>query len=384
MDFDLTEEQRLLQESVARLLTDKYGFEQRKAHMGTPEGWSREIWSQHAELGLLGLPFAEDEGGFGGGPVETMLVAEQMGRAITLEPWIPTVVIGGSFLRNGASAALRGELVPQLAAGELLLAFAHTERQSRYDLHDVATTAKRDGGSGWVLNGRKGMVWHGDSADRLVVTARTAGDRRDRRGIGVFLVDAKAPGVNRRGFRTVDGQRAAEVELSDVRVDSAAVLGSPEDGLPLVEQVVDEAIAALAAEAVGCMEAAHTMTVDYLKTRQQFGRPIGSFQALQHRAADMLVALEQARSMAYFAAMQVAERDPAARRKAMAAVKVQIGRSARLVGQQSIQLHGGIAMTMEYAVGHLFKRLTVNDATFGDADHHLRVLADMGGLVTAA
>jgi alkylation response protein AidB-like acyl-CoA dehydrogenase len=190
--------------------------------------------------------------------------------------------------------------------------------------------------------------------------------------------------VNRRGFRTVDGQRAAEVELSGVRVDAAAVLGSPEDGLPLVEQVVDEAIAALAAEAVGCMEAAHAMTVDYMKTRQQFGRPIGSFQALQHRAADMLVAVEQARSMSYFAAMSAAERDPVARRKAMASVKVQIGRSARLVGQQSIQLHGGIAMTMEYAAGHYFKRLTVNDATFGDADHHIRVLADMGGLVTAA
>jgi pimeloyl-CoA dehydrogenase small subunit len=383
MDFDLTEEQRLLQESVARLLADKYGFEQRKAYMGTPEGWSREIWSQYAELGLLGLPFAEDEGGFGGGAVETLLVAEQMGRAIALEPWLTTVVIGGSFLRNGASAALRGELVPKLAGGELLLAFAHTERQSRYDLHDVATTAKRDG-SGWVINGRKGMVWHGDSADRLVVTARTGGGRRDRQGIGVFLVDAKDPGVNRRGFRTVDGQRAAEIEFSDVRVDGAAVLGSPEGGLPLVEQVVDEAIAALAAEAVGCMEAAHTMTVDYLKTRQQFGRPIGSFQALQHRSADMLVALEQARSMSYFAAMQVEERDPAARRKAMASVKVQIGRSARFVGQQSIQLHGGIAMTMEYAVGHYFKRLTVNDATFGDADHHIRLLAEAGGLVTAA
>jgi pimeloyl-CoA dehydrogenase small subunit len=382
MDFDLSEEQRLLQDSLARLLADRYGFEQRKEYMKSPEGWSREMWSSYAELGLLGLPFSEEEGGFGGGPVETMLVAEQMGRAITLEPWLPTMVLGGGFLRHGGNGALRSELAPKLVAGELLIAFAHTERQSRYDLHDVAATARRDGSS-WVLDGRKGMVLHGDSADSLVVTARTGGERRDRRGVGVFVVDAKAKGVNRRGYRTVDGQRAAEVELSGVRVEGDAVLGDPADGLPLVERVVDEAIAALAAEAVGAMDVVHNMTVDYMKTRQQFGRPIGSFQALQHRAADMLVQLEQARSMAYYAAMSVEEPDAAERRKAMAAVKVQIGRSARYVGQQAIQLHGGIAMTMEYAAGHYFKRLTVNDATFGDADHHVRTLAGTEGTLAA-
>jgi alkylation response protein AidB-like acyl-CoA dehydrogenase len=226
------------------------------------------------------------------------------------------------------------------------------------------------------------MVIHGDSATKLIVTARVAGGTRDHKGIGVFLVDAGAAGVSRRGYRTVDGQRAAEVELENVRAE--AVLGNPEDGLPLVDQVVDEAIAALAAEAVGAMQVAHDMTIDYMKTRKQFDRPIGSFQALQHRAADMLVQLEQARSMSYYAAMSAAERDPVERRKAMASVKVQIGRSARFVGQQSIQLHGGIAMTMEYACGHYFKRLTVNDATFGDADHWLRFLTQQGGLVAAA
>jgi pimeloyl-CoA dehydrogenase small subunit len=381
MDFDLTEEQRLLQDSVARLLGDKYGFEQRKAYIKSPDGWSRDIWGQFAELGLLGLPFGEDEGGFGGGPVETLLVAEQIGRFITLEPWMSTVVIGGGFLRHGAAQELRNELVPQIASGEMLLAFAQVERQSRYDLFDVATTAKRDG-DGWVINGRKGYVVHGDSADRLIVTARVAGGQRDLKGIGVFLVDAKGPGVERRGYRTVDGQRAAEVEFSNVR--ALAVLGNPEDGLPLVDQVVDESIAALAGEAVGAMQAVHDMTIDYMKTRQQFGRPIGSFQALQHRAADMLVALEQARSMSYFAAISSEERNPAERRKSMAAVKVQIGRSARFVGQQSIQLHGGIAMTIEYAAGHYFKRLTVNDAMFGDADHYVRYLSETGGLVAAA
>ena len=382
MDFDLTEEQRLLQESLARLLADRYGFEQRKEYMNSPAGWSREMWSSYAELGLLGLPFSEEEGGFGGGPVETMLVAEQMGRAIALEPWLPTMVLGGGFLKHGGNGGLRSALAPKLVAGELLMAFAHTERQSRYDLYDVASTARRDG-SAWVLDGRKGMVLHGDSADKLVVTARTDGARRDRRGIGVFVVDADASGVTRRGYRTVDGQRAAEVDLSDVRVDPESVLGDPADGLPLVDCVVDEAIAALAAEAVGAMEVVHHMTLDYMKTRQQFGRPIGSFQALQHRAADMQVQLEQARSMALYAAMSVEEPDAAERRRAMSAVKVQIGRSIRFVGQQSIQLHGGIAMTIEYAAGHYFKRLTVNDATFGDADHHVRLLAETDGAVAA-
>jgi len=381
MDFDLTEEQRLLQDSVSKLLADKYSFEQRKAYMKSADGWSREVWAQYAELGVLGLPFAEDEGGFGGSAVETLLVAEQLGRAITLEPWLSTVVIGGGFLRNGASAELRGEMVPKIAAGELLLAFAQAERQSRYDLYDVQTSAKKDGSS-YAISGRKGYVVHGDTADKLIVTARVAGGQRDLKGIGVFLVDARDPGVQRRGYRTVDGQRAAEVEFANARAE--AVLGNPENGLPLVDQVVDETIAALAGEAVGAMQVAHDMTIDYMKTRQQFGRPIGSFQALQHRAADMLVALEQARSMSYFAAMSVAERDPVERRKAMATVKVQIGRSARFVGQQSIQLHGGIAMTVEYACGHYFKRLTVNDSMFGDADHYVRYLADLGGLVQAA
>lgn len=381
MDFDLTEDQTLLQDSVRRTLADRYGFEQRKAAMASETGWSRDIWASFAELGLLGVPFAEADGGFGGGAEEVLIVAEQLGRAISLEPWITTVVTGGGFLKHGADAALRAELIPQIAGGDLLLAFAQVERQSRYDLFDVETRARRDG-SGWVIEGRKGMVLHGDTAGKFVVTARTAGARRDHGGIGVFLVDAKADGVHARGYRTVDGQRAAEVEFSGARAE--AVLGDPEGGLKLVDHVVDETIAALAAEAIGAMDVAHAMTLDYMKTRKQFDRPIGSFQALQHRAADMLVAIEQARSMAYFAALAVQEADPVERRKNMAAVKVRIGRAARLIGQESIQLHGGIAMTMEYAVGHYFKRLTVNDATFGDADHWIRVLADAGGLVIAA
>jgi pimeloyl-CoA dehydrogenase small subunit len=383
MDFDLSEEQRLLQESLSRLLKDRYGFERRKAYGQGPAGWSRELWAAYAELGLLGLPFDEPFGGFGGGPVEIMIVMEEFGRALALEPFFATVILGGGFLRHGATERQKTALLPKVAAGELTLAFAHTERQSRYDLADVATTARRDGG-GWVLDGAKSIVLHGDAADRLIVSARIGGGQRDRDGLGLFLIDAKAAGVTRRGYPTQDGLRAAEMTLANVRVGAEDVLGEPGAALPLIERVVDEAIAALCAEAVGAMSVLHELTVDYLKTRKQFGVTIGSFQVLQHRAADMLVALEQARSMALFATMMAAEPDARERRKAIAAAKVQIGRSARLVGQQAIQLHGGIGMTMEYKAGHYFKRLTMIDTLFGTADHHLAVLARSGGLIDAA
>lgn len=380
MDFDLSEDQRLLQDSLSKLLKDKYGFEQRKGHMTSETGWSRDVWAAYAELGLLGMPFAEEDGGLGYGAVETMIVMEQMGRSLTLEPFLSTVVMGGGFLRHGASAEQRAALVPQIAEGRLLLAFAHTEPQSRFDLNDVATTARKDGG-GWVIEGRKGVVIHGDTADQLIVTARVSGARRDRDGIGVFVVPADAQGVTRRGFRTSDGQRAADITLDAVKVGAEAEL---KGGLALAERVVDETIAALAAEAVGCMEAAKDLTVDYLKTRKQFGRPIGSFQSLQHRAAEMMVCLEQARSMAMLAAMMAGEPDGAERRRQMRAVKIEVGRNARFVGQQTVQMHGGIAMTMEYAGGHYLKRLTVIENMFGDMDHHLAALSEEGGVFLAA
>src|SRR3954447_25500983 len=252
MDFDLSEEQRLLKDSVERLVADRYDFESRKGYQAEPDGFSRELWVQYAELGLLGLPFSEEQGGFGGGAVETMIVMEALGRALALEPYLATVVLGVGFLRHGASAAQQAELIPQIAAGELTLAFAHTERQSRFDLFDIETRARRDG-SGFVLEGDKGVVLHGDSAEKLIVTARTAGGRRDRSGIGLFLVDAKSPGVSRRGYPTQDGLRAAENSLGSVRAGPDAVIGDPENGLPVIERVVDEAIAALCAEAIGCM-----------------------------------------------------------------------------------------------------------------------------------
>jgi pimeloyl-CoA dehydrogenase small subunit len=381
MDFDLSEEQRQLKDSVERLLADAYGdLNLRHGYTREPKGYSAALWQQYADLGILAAPFAEEHGGLGQGLTETMIVAEALGRALAVEPYHATIVLAGGALCHAGNAALLAEMVPVIAAGQLTVALAHQERQSRYDLADTATTARADGKGGYTLEGEKMVVLAGDSADSLIVSARASGARADRGGIGLFLVDAKANGVTRRGYPTQDGMRAADVTLAGVRVGPEAVVAGPETGLEVLERVVDEAIAALAAEAVGAMAGLTEITVEYLKTRKQFGVPIGSFQVLQHRAVDMLTAMEQARSMAYYATMMAAEPDARERRRAMSAAKVQIGRSGRLVGESAIQLHGGIGMTMEYKAGHYFKRLSMIDLAFGDADHHLRELARMGGL----
>jgi pimeloyl-CoA dehydrogenase small subunit len=379
MDFELTSEQQMLRDTVARLMKDRYGFEQRKGYQATPDGFSEALWREYAEMGLLGAPFSEEDGGFAGGPVETMIVMEEFGKALALEPYLETVVLAGALLKHAAPPEKRAELIGRIAAGDLRLSFAHSERQSGFDLNDVRLSATKDGAA-FVLDGEKGLVVNGDSADALIVSARVAGGRRDREGIGLFLIDGDARGVTRRGYPTQDGRRAAEIAFAKARVEPENVLGSPEDGLPVIERAADETIAALAAEAVGAMSEALAMTVEYLKTRKQFGVTIGSFQALQHRASDMVVALEQARSMMIFATMNAAEENAAERAKAMSAAKVQIGRSAKFIGQQAVQMHGGIAMTYEYKVGHLFKRLTMIDGTFGDADLHVRRLGDRGSL----
>jgi pimeloyl-CoA dehydrogenase small subunit len=372
MDFELSDEQKLLKDSVARLLGDHYGFEARKRY--AQEGFSRAMWAQYAELGLLALPFDEKYGGIGGSAVDTMLVMEAFGRALVIEPYLATVVLSGSLLRLGGNGEQRDAYLPRIAAGELTMAFAHPEPQARYTLSDVKTTARKDGGS-YILDGAKTLVLHGDSANTFIVSARISGSQRDTSGLALFIVDADASGLIRRGYATNDGQRAAELTLANVRVPAGAVLGAPGNTYPLIEKVIDIAIAAQCAEAVGAMSIMHEMTVDYLKTRKQFGLPIGSFQVLQHRAAEMLIALEQARSMAMLAAITAEDEDAAARGRAISAAKVQICNSGRLIGQQATQLHGGIGMTMEYAVGHYFKRVTAIAATFGDAAHHLDVLA---------
>ncbi len=380
MDFDLSEEQRLLKESVDGLLTNSYDFEQRKKYMKEKGGWSKAVWGKLAEQGLLGLPFAEEDGGFGGGGVETGIVMEALGKALVLEPYLATVVIGGGFLRHGGSAEQKAAYVPGIVDGSKTFAFAQLEKNSRYDLHDVATTAKKKGGT-YVIDGEKFVVLNGENADTLIVTARTKGERRDKSGVGVFLVPANAKGVTKKSYPTQDGLHAADISFTGVEVGADAAIGDPENALPLIERVVDDARIALCAEAVGLMDELLKTTVEYIKTRKQFGVAIGTFQSLQHRASDMFVALEQARSMSMFATMAMDFDDPKERAKAIAAAKVQIGKSGKYVGQQSIQLHGGIGMTQEAKIGHYFKRLTMIENTFGDTEYQTRRVSEGGGLV---
>jgi pimeloyl-CoA dehydrogenase small subunit len=380
MDFDLSEEQRLLKESVDGLLTDTYDFESRKKYGAEKGGWSKSVWAKLAEQGLLGLPFSEGDGGFGAGAVETMIVMEALGKALVLEPYLPTVVLGGGFLRRGGSAEQKAAHIPGIIDGSKTFAFAQLEKNSRYDLNDVSTSAKKKG-EAYVIDGEKFVVLNGESADTLIVTARTKGGQRDRNGIGVFLVPGNAKGISKKGYPTQDGLHAADITFTGVEVGADAAIGDPENALPLIEQVVDDARIAICAEAVGAMDESLKSTVEYLKTRTQFGVPIGSFQVLQHRAADMFVAVEQARSMSMFATMAADFDDARERANAVAAAKVQIGRSGKFVGQQAIQLHGGIGMTMEAKIGHYFKRLTMIENTFGDADYHLRRVSESGGLV---
>jgi pimeloyl-CoA dehydrogenase small subunit len=376
----LSEEQRLLKESVDGLLGDSYDFEQRKKYMAEKGGWSKSVWGKLAEQGLLGLPFSEDDGGFGAGGVETMIVMEALGKALVLEPYLATVILAGGFLRRGGSAEQKAAYIPGIIDGSKTFAFAQLEKNSRYNLADVATSAKKKG-EGWVIDGEKFVVLNGEAADTLIVTARTKGGQRDAGGIRVFLVPANAKGVTKKAYPTQDGLHAADITFTGVEVGSDAAIGDPENALPLIERVVDEARTALCSEAVGLMDESLKATVEYLKTRKQFGVPIGSFQTLQHRAADMFVALEQARSMSMFATMACDFEDAKERATAVAAAKVQIGKSGKFVGQQSIQLHGGIGMTMEAQIGHYFKRLTMIENTFGDTEYHLRRVTANGGLV---
>nr|WP_294502131.1 acyl-CoA dehydrogenase family protein [uncultured Rhodopila sp.] len=377
MDFEPSDDQRLLVESVTRMLRDTYDFTRRKSYMALPEGYSPAVWSQFAELGLLGLPFAEEYGGFGGSAQEVMLVMQAFGRVLVLEPYFPTVVLGGAAVNLAGSAAQKQAILPAIAEGGLKLAFAHSERQARYDLTDVVTTAKR--GGGWVLDGSKTVVSHGEAADKIVVSARTGGERYDEDGITLFLVDAGASGVARRGYVSRDDTRAADISLSNVSVSDADVLGEVGGGLPIIRRVIEAGIAATAGETVGAMEAMNEMTLEYAKTRVQFGQPIGSYQVVQHRLADMFMAQEQGRSMAMLATMSIDNPDDGARAHDIALAKVGVGQAGRYVSQSAVQVHGGIGMTEEYAVGHYFRRCMVIERLFGDPAYYLaRLAAEVG------
>ncbi len=370
MDFNFTEEQGMIRDSLARLIREKYDFETRTGIVNSDAGWSPEMWAQFAELGLLMAPFSEDDGGLGGGPIDSMIIMEEFGKGLVVEPFIPSVVCGGGFLKHGGSAAQKEEHLAAIMGAESTFAFAYAEPRGRYNLADLETTAKKDG-AGYVLNGHKAVVIGAPWADKLVVTARTSGDRRDEGGISVFIVDKGAKGVTTRDYPTVDGRRASEVYFENVSVGADALIGEADNGLGLIEQVVDEAISATCAEAMGAMGVAHAMTVEYSRQRKQFGTPIGKFQVLQHRMVDMFMEHEQSISMTYMATLKLDE-DAVTRQKAASAAKVRIGQAGRFVGQEAIQIHGGMGMTDELAVGHYFKRLTMIDSEFGNVDHHLR------------
>jgi alkylation response protein AidB-like acyl-CoA dehydrogenase len=366
MNFNLSEEQTMIQDSVARFVQDNYTFDQRNATVALPHGLRPENWQQFAKLGWLSIPFAATYGGFGGGPVDTMVIMQEFGRGLVAEPYLPTVLLFGALLEAGASEELKNELIPQIIAGELQGAFAFVERQSRYAITDVKTRARQDGVD-WVLSGEKTVVLNGGAAQKLVVLARSSGDQADESGLSLFLVDSRAEGLTTNTYRMTDGREAANVTLDNVKAED--VIGGLGEGYSLMSPVVDRAMIAVAADALGVMESLSAQTLDYLKTRKQFGTHIGSFQALQHRMVDSFAACENTRSLLYRAVCALDSGDEDAQRSLLA-LKVMVGRAGRRIGGEGIQMHGGMGMTEELPVGSYVKRLMIANTLFGDADHH--------------
>jgi pimeloyl-CoA dehydrogenase small subunit len=377
MNFELSEEQTLLAETIKRFVATHYNFDARAKIIASPAGHSADVWAAIAEMGLLGLPFAEAHGGFGGSTVDVMLVMEAIGEGLLVEPYLATVGLGGRFVARVGSKEQQERILPALVQGKHTLAFAHVEPGARYDLRQVGLKATRSG-EGWTLDGDKRMVLHGGQADTLVVSARTGGGATDAAGITLFLVPRTTPGVSVKEVRTIDNLRAADVRFTGVRLGADALLGREGEGYPAIEEAVDYATALLCAEAVGAIRYANDATLEYLKTRRQFGVPIGSFQALQHRMVEMMISYEQARSMAYLACVKVDTAEAAERRRVISAAKIKIADACRHVSQEAVQLHGGMGMTEELKISHTFRRLTMLAQTFGDAEHHLERFAASG------
>ena len=373
MNFNLSEEQSMIQDSIVRFVADNYELDQRNATVAQEHGFSAQNWQQFTELGWLSIPFAEEYGGFGGGPVDTMVIMQEIGRGLVAEPFLPTVLLFGGLLLAGASAELQDEYIPQIIAGELQGAFAYLERQSRYEITDLKTRAKQDGVN-WVLSGQKTVVLNGGAAQKVVVAARTSGDQADQSGITLFLVDAAADGLERTSYRMTDGREAANINLSDVTAE--AVIGGVGEGYALMASVIDDARLAVSAEALGAMESLNAQTLEYLKTRKQFGTTIGSFQALQHRMVDLFAACENTKSLLY-RTVCVAQAGDEDTLRSLLALKVMVGRAGRLIGGESIQMHGGMGMTNELSVGFYVKRLMIINTLFGDADYHQRKFAEL-------
>jgi alkylation response protein AidB-like acyl-CoA dehydrogenase len=375
MEFDYSEEQSALQDTLQKFIARDYDFDKRRGFARSELGYSAQAWRQYAELGILALPFPEEYGGLNGNSGDTLVVMEQFGQGLLLEPYVSTVVACGGLIRDAASAAVKQKLIPEVCAGNLKLALAAYEAAGRYDLSHVTCKAERSS-DGWKLSGTKSVVLDGASAGYFLVSARSGSNGAPRRGVSLFLVPRDAPGLTMTGYPTHSGSRAADLLLDQVKVKPEALIGEEGQALPAIERAVDQATAALCAEAVGIMTALNQATLNYLKSRKQFGVAIGTFQALKHKMADSLIAAEQSRSMAIIAAVHADSTDAAERRRHISAAKAYLGQASRLVGQQAVQMHGGMGVVDDLIVSHYFKRLTMIDLSFGDADYHLGLFSD--------
>ena len=375
MDFNFTEEQTLLENMVTSVVRDNYPWEAREAIVKTEEGWKPENWSQFAELGLLGVPFAEEFGGLGGSVVDTMIVMEQFGKGLVVEPYMPSVVLAGGLISSLGSKEQVESIIPNIISGDVRYAFAHSEPQSRFDLFDVKTSAAVSGDD-FILNGFKSVVFGGPIATHLIISARTSGDQRDTNGITLFLVDKKSEGLTLQNYPTIDEYRASEVVIENLKVSKDMVLGEVDNAYNAIDENIDRSTIAVCAEAVGILEVLKDATIDYCKNRKQFGQAIGKNQSIQHRLVDMMIEYEQSKSILYMACTSDLS-DPTSRKKAVSAAKARIGKAIKYVGENSIQLHGGMGMVDEYLVSHYFKRATMLGVLFGNEDYHMKRFSDI-------
>ena len=369
MNFELSEEQKMIQQSVERFVQENYDLSNRIKISSEDPGFSKEYWSSMAELGWLGLAFSEEDGGFGGNQIDTLVLMEQFGKGLVLEPFLANVVLGGGSIKRGASQEIKDSIIPSLIDGSLQITLAYAEEQSRFDIEDIATAAREENDS-FIINGKKSMVLNAESADKIVVVARTSGSQVDEEGISLFVVDADAEGIEKENFPTVDGLRASEIIFKDVKVEATYLIGEKDKGFSILQAVVNDAILALAAEAVGAMEVLYKDTVEYTQQREQFDHPLSDFQVLQHRMVDMFMEYEQCKSLLFRATMETVQ-DPSLSQRTVHALKHLIGKSGIFVGESAVQLHGGMGVTEELRIGHFFKRLLVIDSQFGNADFHL-------------
>ena len=370
MDFTFNEEQSLIQDQVDQFILKEYDWETRQSLSHSDLGFGQENWQKFAELGWLGISVSEDSGGFGGSAIESMLIMEAFGKGLVVEPFLETMIMSGGILDDHGSAEQKSSLLEPAIAGNMQLALAYAEPQSRFNLSDVVTEAKADGDN-FILNGYKSVVMNGPSANKIIVSARTSGSQLDENGITLFVIDSEASGLNKANYKTVDGRRASDLTIENVSVSRDDIVGELDSGYEILDSAIDKAILAISAEAVGAMEVLYKTTVEYTKTREQFGTAIGKFQVLQHRMVDMFMEYEQCKSLLYMATMKH-EEGAVDSKKAISGLKYQVGKAGKFIGQQAVQLHGGMGVTDELNVGHYFKRLTTVRTIFGNTDYHLK------------